>query len=127
MCNSIYRNFLVFFLMQSCVTPIWSNDLNIQDLRLIPDPRLSTFVFGNYEPDRQATNEHYNRLFEGRSATEIIRFLEKNGYYVHFPDADALFFTVTKNVILFDYSARVELTFEGGIFSSANVTGWGIK
>jgi hypothetical protein len=49
------------------------------------------------------------------------------GYYVHFPNTDEIFFTVTKNVIIFDYSARVELEFKNGIFISANVTGWGIK
>ena len=124
---NIRRIFFIYLLILLSATSAWSDNLNPRDLRLIPEPRLSTFVFGNYQPDRQGTNEHYNQLFEGRSATEIVHFLEENGYYVFFPESSFLFFTVRKNVIFFDYSARVELEFNNGIFRSADVYGWGIK
>lgn len=108
-------------------TSAWSDELRQSDLRLLPEPRLSTFLFRGYEPDREGTNAYYDSLFEGKSAEEIVRFLEANGYYVHFPADNELFFTVTRRVVFFDYSARVGLIFENGLFKKANVTGWGLK
>ena len=124
---NIRRIFFIYLLILLSATSAWSDDLNPRDLRLIPEPRLSTFVFETYEFDQQATIDHYNQLFEGRSATEIVHFLESNGYNVRFTDRNTLQFTVRKNVTFFEYSAYFKLIFDNSVFRSADVYGWGIK
>ncbi|OKH89182.1 hypothetical protein [Thalassospira sp. TSL5-1] len=97
------------------------------DLRLFPEPSLSSFITGGYEFDAQATVDHYNHLFAGQSATEIVHFLEENNYHVFLDAPDEISFIVSKNVMVFEYSATIILKFNNGIFRESDVTAWGVK
>lgn len=115
---------LIFILITST---LWSDTLSPRDLRLLPEPRFSTVLFGDYKPDQEATIAHYNKVFEGKSAAEIVWFLEDNGYYVFFDSATEIGFYIDKRLIFFEYSARVELEFENGIFKDSNLIGGGVR
>ena len=114
----------VLFLITSAA---WSDALIPRDLKLFPEPRLSTFLFGGYEFDKRATIEHYDQLFAGKTATEIVRFLEIHGYHIFYDSADEIGFYVINRVVFFDYSARIGLKFEDDIFLETDVVNWGVK
>ena len=105
----------------------WRNAQIPDDLRLFPEPHLSSFITGGYAFDAQATVDHYNHLFARQSATEIVRFLKENNYHVFFDAPDEISFIVSKNVMVFEYSAIIILKFNNGIFRESDVTAWGVK
>lgn len=121
------REISLSFSIALAATTAWSEDLTPQELKLLPEPRLSSFLMGKYEFDERATIKHYNHIFSGRSATEIVNFLEKSGYHVFYDYNDEISFIVTSRVTFFDYSAIIILKFSDGLFREFDVTAWGVK
>lgn len=96
-------------------------------LQLLPEPRIAAFILGNYEFDPEATIEHYDQVFDGRSAEEVIRFLNETSHHIFYDAVDEISFIVKEKVTLFDYSAIVILKFKDGVFAKSDVTAWGVK
>ena len=56
---------------------VWRNSMTPDDLRLFPEPRLSSFITGGYAFDEQATVDHYNQFFAGKVRRKLCIFLKK--------------------------------------------------
>lgn len=98
------------------------------DLILVPEPTLSQYLFGGYELDSAATEAHYNALFAGKSAADIVAFLESDGFNVLFyDDSDRIGIIVRRLVNFFYYTAKLDFFFEEGQFVEAKVGATGVK
>lgn len=107
--------------------PSWSESLNAQDLIIIPEPTLSGYLFRDYQPDKEQMVAYYTDLFKDRTATEIIKFLEDNEYFLSFPSDSEVLFDLSKSLMVMNYKIRVEILFDEGTFKSVKVYGGGIK
>ena len=96
------------------------------DLKMIPEPTLGSVMSGKYEFDRQATRAHYDDLFQGKTAEEIVRFLEDRGIVVIYDTPDRISFFVERRLMMIEYSALVALYFKDGTFLRSDVTGSGV-
>lgn len=105
----------------------WSKDLTSEDLTFFPKPNPLTSTPRNYELDEDATINYYDNIFEGKSATEIVRFLEGNGYYVFFYTKDELSFMVAERImVVYSYEVTISLKFSDGVFQKSFIVGYGI-
>jgi len=120
-------SFIVYITLIITVPITWSDTLTADDLKLFPEPRLATFLFGDYEFDKNMTTNYYNQLFLGKNAVQTIGFLKREGFKIFYKSEDTLSFLVAHKVVFFDYSVFIDLKFKEGTFDKANVHGWGVK
>lgn len=107
---------------------IKGEDMNSNDLIIVPEPKLSRFVFGGYELDKAATVDHYDKLFSGKTAQEVIRFLEDMGQnVVYSKKPDEISIMLERLVTVFYYRVGLSFTFENGIFKKAEIWSSGVK
>jgi hypothetical protein len=97
------------------------------DLTYFPEPRLIDFLGSGYTVDRAATEAHYDRLFMGRTAAEVISFLEESGHRVRYPAENEISIDITKRVVFFEYKVGLAIFFKDGIFQRSKVHGPGWK
>ena len=97
------------------------------DLTYFPEPRLIDFLGSGYTVDDAATEAHYDRLFMGRTAAEVISFLEERGHPVRNPADNETFIVIVKRVVFFEYKVRLSFFFEDGLFQRSKVGGDGWK
>jgi len=97
------------------------------DLTYFPEPRLIDFFGGGYTVDRGATEAHYDRLFMGRTAAEVVRFLEGSGVSIFYPSENEISIDIAKRVVIFEYTVGLAFFFEDGIFQRSKVNGPGWK
>jgi hypothetical protein len=97
------------------------------DLTYFPEPRLIDFLGSGYTVDRAATEAHYDRLFMGRTAVEVVRFLEGSGVHVFYPSENEISIDIAKRVVVFEYTVGLAFFFEDGIFQRSKVHGPGWK
>lgn len=95
-------------------------------LILIPEPTLGRFVFGGYTLDEDATADHYNKLFEGKSAEEIIQFLKEQEKRFTFNSDSEISIILDRLVGFFYYNVGISFIFENGIFLKAEIWSKGV-
>jgi len=95
---------------------------------LVSEPILSQRLVGGYDLDVAATKAHDNALFAGRSAADVIAFLENDGFTVlFFEDSDRIGVIVRRLVNVFYDTAKLVFFFEEGQFVEAKVGETGVK
>ncbi len=104
------------------------NPMNADDLILIPEPTISRFVFGGYDLDKGATVDHYNKLFVGKTAQEVVVFLEGQGQHVsYFEDSNKISIMLERFVLFFYYRVGISFAFEDGMFEETEIWASGVK
>ena len=117
---------MVFLLATAGITK--GEDMQSSDLILIPEPKLSRFVFGGYELDAAATVAHYNALFSGQTAESVIRFLEAAGMTVVYSEnPNEISIMMERFVAVFYYRVGLSFVFEQGLFKKAEIWSSGVK
>lgn len=107
---------------------IKGEEINSIDLIIIPEPKLSRFVFGGYELDKAATVNHYDKLFSGKTANEVIRLLEREGKNVVYSEnPNEISIMIERFVTIFYYRVGLSFTFDNGEFSKAEIWSSGVK
>ena len=97
------------------------------DLTYFPEPRLIDFLGSGYTVDDAATEAHYDRLFMGRTAAEVISFLEESGFHVFYPAENEILIVIIKRVVFFEYKVTLAFFFDEGVFQRSKVGGDGWK
>jgi hypothetical protein len=97
------------------------------DLTYFPEPRLIDFLGSGYTVDRAATEAHHDRLFSGKTAAEVISFLEESGHRVRYPAENEISILIIKRVVFFEYKVGLVFFFEDGVFQRSKVRGTGWK
>ena len=116
----------VFVMYTSCNAK--GNPMNAEDLILIPDPTISRFVFGGYDLEKDATVNHYNELFDGKTAREVVLYFEEEGQHVsYFEDPNKISIILERFVLFFYYRVGISFTFEDGVFEKSEIWASGIK
>ena len=121
---------LILLLAGLCTTPYplkAESQMSPSDLTYFPEPRLIDFLGSGYTVDRGATEAHYDRLFLGRTAAEVITFLEESGHRVRYPADNETFIVIVKRVVFFEYKVRISFFFDDGVFQRSKVGGAGWK
>ena len=114
--------------MITAVSTASGDNMNANDMIIVPEPKLSRFVFGGYELDKAGTVEHYERMFEGRTAEDVVRFLEERGFHVFYYENPAeIGILLERLVTFFYYRVKINFAFEGGVFESARIGAHGVK
>ena len=80
------------------------------------------------DPQKAGTVEHYERMFEGRTAEDVVRFLEERGFHVFYYENPAeIGILLERLVTFFYYRVKINFAFEGGVFESARIGAHGVK
>ena len=101
--------------------------LTAADLVLVPEPSLYGLMFNRYAFDKEGTEAHYNQVFSGRSAKDIVRLLEANDIFVRYKSPTRIGFSIDRVMLVFTYGASMNVDFEDGVFTKAEVFSFGAK
>lgn len=101
--------------------------LTAADLVLVPEPSLYSLTFNSYAFDKAATEAHYNEVFAGQTAADIVRLLEENDIFVRYKSPTRIGFSIDRVMLVFTYGASLNVDFEDGVFVKAEVFSFGAK
>jgi hypothetical protein len=97
------------------------------DVILVPEPSAWGAVFGGYELDKVTTIAHYDAMFRGHTAEEVIRFLRERGQNPRFVSDDEISTIVERLVGFVYYRVAFFFRFEDGVYAGAEIWASGIK
>ncbi len=123
---------LLFLLMLSGifaapVTLYAQTSMSPSDLTFFPEPKLRDFIASDYTVNRAATEAHYDLLFRGKTAAEVVSFLEGSGLHVFYPSDNEISVDIVKRVVFFEYTVGLAFYFKDGLFQRSKVHGPGLK
>lgn len=121
--------FLTFSLLLAMLwtTPSRSEPLTPSDFTILPKPKIGAFITGNYVFDRAATEAHYDETFAGRTATDVVAWMDANDRNFRFNSPSQLSFLVKERVLVFNFTIGLNLDFKDGVFDKATVWTHGVK
>jgi hypothetical protein len=97
------------------------------EIILVPEPSAWAVVFGGFQLDRGATTGYYDAMFRGRTAKEVILYLEAHGIRPEFVSDSKMEFMVERLVGFVYYRVAFFFRFEDGVYAGAEIWASGIK
>ncbi|OKH87071.1 hypothetical protein [Thalassospira sp. TSL5-1] len=83
---------------------------------IIPEPRFP--VADDYSIDKKAMESYYTDIFKGKSASDIISFLDEHDVMYFFEGGNKIYFLVSKSFVPIParYSGDILIQFKDGYF-----------
>ena len=114
------QNFFIIISLAAIIVScaIAEGNGKMEDFVILPEPSIGAIRGGDYSVDVEAMKSHYNNLFSGRSAQEVMQTLQNENIGHRFDSSRKILF-FPRHVfpaLLTSYSCVVEISFEDGMF-----------